>query len=158
MVEALLPHVFGDAVEPRVKFQVLEDRQILVKAEALRHVAQGVLHLLGMRCDIETRHMQTALRRLHEPADEPHESRLPRAVWPDECRDLPARYREIQAFQSHGGIVLAHKDLADAPGLNDARHLCVLRLPVAAMSLPCFCHLIISLLLHAPAAALIRQS
>ena len=42
----------AQAVEPRDEFQVLAHRQVLIQAEALRHVADLALDLVGVAADV----------------------------------------------------------------------------------------------------------
>jgi hypothetical protein len=95
-------------VDPAVKLQVLLDRQVLVQAEALRHVTDALFDLLGLLGDVEADHAPPAARWIEDPAQHADRGGLARAVRSEHTEDLAAIDR-----QRH----VAHRDqVAEAPG------------------------------------------
>src|SRR5262249_17366850 len=80
----------GDPVEARNEFQVLAHREILVEAEALRHVANVALDLVRLRADVVAEAGAAAFVRSEQPAQHPAGRGLARAVRAEEAIDLAA--------------------------------------------------------------------
>ena len=77
-------------VDARIESQVFFNRQILVEAEALRHVADVLFDALGVLFDIVTDHGRMAAARVEDPAKYAKRRRFAGAVWAEQPEDLPA--------------------------------------------------------------------
>ena len=78
----------GDPVEARDEFQVLAHREILVEAEALRHVADVALDLVRLGADVVAEAGAAAFVRSEQPAQHPDGRGLARAVGAEEAIDF----------------------------------------------------------------------
>ena len=92
-VRARLP---GDAEQVRVEDHVLFHGQVLVQPEALRHVADLVLHRLRFARHVVARHARAALARVHQAAQHAQRGRLARAVRTHQPEDLALRHRQVE--------------------------------------------------------------
>src|SRR5581483_10791134 len=72
-------------IDTRDEFQVLAHRQIFVEAEALRHVADAALDLVGLGDDVEAEASAVSGIGCEKPAQHPDRCRLPGAVRPEEA-------------------------------------------------------------------------
>jgi len=93
----MLAHFHFEAadIDARVKVDVLLNRQILVKPEMLRHVADDFLYLLGLVDYIEARDMSFAPGRLEQPAEHLESGGLARAVGSQQAEYLTFGNLEI---------------------------------------------------------------
>src|SRR4029079_15400145 len=87
-----------DSVNSRIKAQVFLDRQILVKTEALGHVADVLLDAFGLGLDVVTDDGSTAAGRIQNPTQHADGRALARATRAEHPEDLAAPYREAQIF------------------------------------------------------------
>lgn len=81
----------GKAVDAREEIQVLQDAQIAVEGEFLRHVAEPVARLGGVAPQIEAGDASFAGGRLQKPAQHLESGRLAGAVRPEQAENLTAR-------------------------------------------------------------------
>ena len=100
----------GEAVHARHELQVLQDGEVLVEAEALRHVADVALDLLASRADVVAERRAAAAVRRQQPAQHAQRGGLAGAVGAEEAVDLAA-------LDAHGEV--AHDHLA-VEGLGEA--------------------------------------
>jgi hypothetical protein len=111
----LAPLFHRYAVEVGIKVEVFLHAQVFVKAEALRHVADAVLHGLGTAAYVLAQNLQGPGVGPQQPRHHPHQGRLARAVRPGQRGQgaRPDTEREIV-----DGIerlsVSRHEDLAQA--------------------------------------------
>src|SRR5207245_6751130 len=77
-----------EAVNPRVEIEILGDRQVLVYADLLSHVADPLLDLLGRDGDVESRDQRRPGGRLEQPAQHADRRRLAGAVGPEQAEDF----------------------------------------------------------------------
>ena len=80
----------GDAVDAGDEFQVLAHREILIEAEALRHVADVALDLVGLGADVVAEAGAVALVGREQPAQHADGGGLAGAVGPEEAVDRAA--------------------------------------------------------------------
>src|SRR5262249_16911495 len=80
----------GHTVEARDEFQVFAHREILVEAEALRHVAHVALDLVRLGADVVAEAGAVAFVRGEQPAQHPDGRGLARPVGTEEAVDFPA--------------------------------------------------------------------
>ena len=99
--KAFAAHCLGHAMQISVQVQVLLHAQILIQAKALRHVADAVLHGLGVSGHVQSQHMETALVRRQQPRHHPHQRSLARAIRPHQGRELPPGHRQRHPIQRH---------------------------------------------------------
>ena len=79
-----------ETIDPRHEFQVLLDREILVQAEPLRHVADAALDLVPLREDVVAEARSPSAVRREQSADHAQRGGLAGAVGTEEAVDLPA--------------------------------------------------------------------
>ena len=79
------------------EIQILGDRQVLVEAESLRHVADLQADPRRVADDVEPQTRAAAAVRLHQPAQHPDRGRLAAAVGAEKAADLARRHREREA-------------------------------------------------------------
>jgi hypothetical protein len=80
----------GDPVDARDEFQVLAYGEILVEAEALRHVAHVALDLVRLGADVVTEAGAVAFVGGEQPAQHPDGRGLARSIEAEEPVDFPA--------------------------------------------------------------------
>ena len=97
-----------DAEQVGVEIHVLLHGQVAVQPEALRHVADLVLHRLRFARHVVARHARAAFARVDQAAEHAQRGGLPRAVRPHQAEDLAPRHRQVQLV--HG------RQRAEAPG------------------------------------------
>ncbi len=97
--------------------QVFDHRQIIIKAEALRHVANAPSHLVRLVPDIMPQHVGSARCRFDQPHQHAHGGCLPRPIGAKEAKNLAPGNGEGDIVYS-GEI---SKPLAQASCLN--RHI-----------------------------------
>ncbi len=85
------PLAVGHGVHARDEIEVLRDREVLVEAEALRHVAHLALDALGVAHDVVAEAGAAALVGREQPAEHADRGGLAAAVRAEEAVDLPAR-------------------------------------------------------------------
>ncbi|SHS05369.1 Uncharacterised protein [Mycobacteroides abscessus subsp. abscessus] len=107
----------GHAVQVGVQVEVFLHAEVFVQAEALRHVADAVLHRLGRLDGIDAQHAQRAGVGPHQARDQPQQGGLARAVGPDQRGQPAARDRQRQRIERER---LA-KALGQVPRLDDGR-------------------------------------
>ena len=73
----------AQAVKPRDEFEVLAHREILIQAEALRHVADLALDLVGVAADVVAEAGALAGIRRQQPAQHADGGGLAGAVGPE---------------------------------------------------------------------------
>ena len=86
-------------MQVRVQIEILLDAQILIQAEALRHVADPVLHLLRMSCYIDIEYPQRSAVQAQETRDAPHEGGFAGPVGPDQRRERTASRSQRYAVE-----------------------------------------------------------
>ena len=105
LLETEVSELLGDArrsraatesVDRGVEAEVLLDRQVIVEAEFLRHVADAASDAFGIVDDIDTRHLRASRCGLHEPAQHPDRRRLARAVRPEHAEHFTPVDGEIE--------------------------------------------------------------
>ena len=91
------PAGIGQAVEPRDEFEVLPHRKVLVQAEALRHVADLALDLVGVAADVVAETGALAAIRRQQAAQHADGRGLAGSVGAEEAVDRTALHlhREI---------------------------------------------------------------
>ena len=105
---ALAPHVHGHALQVGVQIQVLLHRQVFVQAKPLRHVADAVLHLLGLRGRVQPQHAQLTAVRSQQGCRQPQQRRLARAIRPHQRHQTALRHLQAHISQRmHFGHPLA---------------------------------------------------
>ena len=100
-VRALFANMAGTSNRVGVETDVLVDREVLVETEPLRHVADMLLALLGVRHDVDAVDDDVAAVRLHHAGQHPHGRGLAGAVGTDQAENLAAIHRETETI--HGG-------------------------------------------------------
>src|SRR5262249_61393032 len=75
-------------VDAGVKFDVFDYGQVFVEAELLRHVADALANLIGLRHAIETEHRAFAFGRSEQSAQSFDQRRLARTVRAEEAEDF----------------------------------------------------------------------
>src|SRR5690349_10749659 len=90
----------GKTIEARDEFQVLAHREILIETEALRHVADVMLDLVGLRADVIAKARAAAFVGGKQTAQHADRRGLARPVRPEEAVDLPAL--DAQRQVAHG--------------------------------------------------------
>ncbi|MEY9620686.1 hypothetical protein ABH982_004143 [Bradyrhizobium ottawaense] len=93
---ARCPARIGQAIEPRDEFEVLAHRKILIKAEALGHIADLALDLFGIAADVVAETGALAAIRGEETAEDTDGRGLARAVGPEEAVDRAALHLHRQ--------------------------------------------------------------
>jgi len=78
------------AIDAAEEFDVFPDREIVVERELLGHIADGLLHVLGLAGDIEAVYFGPPGSRRQQAAQNPDRGRLPRPVRPQEAEDFAA--------------------------------------------------------------------
>jgi len=122
----------GYAIEPRDEFEILPHRQILIEAEALRHVADMPLDLVGVPADVVAEASALAAVGRQQAAQHADGRRLARTIRPEEAIDRAASHlhRQIadhlaraerfrQAAHIDGDVALAR---SVGHGLRGVRH------------------------------------
>ena len=99
--KAFAAHCLRHAMQVSVQVQVLLHAQILIQAKALWHVADAILHGLGVAGHIQPQHVETALVRCQQSGHHPHQRGLARAVRPHQGRELPLGHRQRHPIQRH---------------------------------------------------------
>ncbi len=120
-------------MEVGVKVHVLLNRQVLVEAELLRHVADAVLHRLRVPGDVDAEHGEVAAVGGEQAGDQADERRLAGAIGADQRRQ-PAML-DSQRDVVEGGDDLAAcplELLADVAAGNGGLGACHVRPCVAA--------------------------
>ena len=106
----------GNAVKVGIKRQILHHAQIFIQPEALGHVTDAILNLLGRRPDIDAKHVEVAGRGRHQTGDHAHQGRLARAVGPhqrgERSRPHPRRYavHRVQGGRAGEGLDQFRRD------------------------------------------------
>ena len=80
----------GEPIEPRDEFEVLAHREVLIEAEALRHVADVALDLVGLGADVVAEAGAVALVGREQPAQHADGRGLAGAVGAEEAVDRAA--------------------------------------------------------------------
>ncbi len=88
----------AQAVEPRDEFEVLAHREILIQAEALRHVADLALDLVGVAADVVAEAGALAAVRRQQAAQHADGGGLAGAVGPEEAVDRAALHLHRQVM------------------------------------------------------------
>ena len=113
--EAVAARVHRHAVQVGVEVEVFLHAQVFVETEALGHVADPVLHLLGVAGDVDAQHAERAAIRCHQPGEHAHQGRLASAVRPDQRGQFALAHREREPVDRRDragvGIVKAFPDL-----------------------------------------------
>ena len=97
-----------DAIQVGVEVEVLDDREIGVEPESLRHVRDPVLHPFGIPRDAQAVEEGIPLRRSHDAGQHSKRRRLPRPVGTDQPEQLAPPHLE--------GEVVDGCQIAEAPG------------------------------------------
>ncbi len=108
---------FRHPLEIGIEVEVLLDREILVEAEALRHVADRALHCQRMGRRVHVQHADAAAVRQEQAGGQAHQRRLAGAVGADQAGDHAAM--QLQAHVAQG----LHHPRAGAEALADAAQL-----------------------------------
>ena len=87
------------ALQVGVQVEVLPHAQVLVQAEALRHVAQTRLHLERLLRGVEPQHADAPLVGREQSGGEPHQRGLAGAVRADQSHHLAALHAQAHAAQ-----------------------------------------------------------
>jgi hypothetical protein len=106
------------AVDAAEEAQVLPDREVVVEAEALAHVADLPLHALGVAGDVRAEHEPGAGAGLEQAAQHPDRRGLARAVCAEEAEDLALTDRERDAVDRREGA----EALGELPDLHGDVH------------------------------------
>src|ERR1035438_1229761 len=118
----------GDVEQVGVEGHVLVHGQVLVQPEALRHVADLVLHGARFARHVVTGHAGAALAGVHQSAEHAEGGSLARAVRPHEAEDLALGDRQVEVVHRRQ---LAEA-LGEAAGFNDGFHHCPRRISASA--------------------------
>src|SRR5262245_48865181 len=76
-----------DTIDPADEFQVLAHREILVEAEALRHITYLTLDLVGFGADVVVEAGSSPLIRGQQPAQHTDGGRLARSIGTEKAED-----------------------------------------------------------------------
>ena len=112
----------GDTVHVGIEVQVLQNAQVLVQPEPLRHVADAFLDLLGVGGHIDIQDLQLARVGRHQPRRQPNERRLARTIGPNQGREHPRTDLQgdgIERLDHFAGV--AAECLADVAAHQDRR-------------------------------------
>ena len=93
----------GEPVEAGVELDVLPDRQTLVEAHLLAHVADPVAHAPGVTDHVDAVDLDRPLRRPEKPDQHPDRRALPRAIGAEKGEDGPRLHLDAEVI--HGGEV-----------------------------------------------------
>src|SRR6185437_599712 len=85
-----------DAIEPRHELQILAHREVLIQREALRHVADLALDLVGIAPDVIAEAGTLAAIRRQQSAEHADGRGLAAAVGPEEAVDRAALHLHRQ--------------------------------------------------------------
>ena len=110
------------AKQVRIEADVLIHREVFVKPEALRHIAETVLGALRIARHIEARDPSVARIHGHDPRQHAQRGRLPCPVGADQAEDFSGTYVKTQAIdRAHAGKAL-RQSLGKYRGLELVRH------------------------------------
>jgi hypothetical protein len=104
-------------VNAGVKAQIFLDAQVLVQAEALGHVADALLHALGVALDVEADDAALAARRVEDAAEHADGRGLSGAVRPEHAEDFTGVHRERDIAHRYQLAEAARQLLGDDDGL-----------------------------------------
>jgi hypothetical protein len=113
-----------NAVDARDEVEVLLDREVLVEAEPLGHVADAALDIGRLRAQIEAEGGPATLVGREQPAEHADRRRLAAAVRAEEADDAPARDGEIDVVH-HRAPAVALGESAHLDRRRDLVHLSV---------------------------------
>ena len=94
----------GHAVKPRDELEVLAHRQVLIQAEALRHVADLALDLVGLGADVVAEAGAGAFIRRQQAAQHADGGGLAGAVRPEEAVDGAALDLQRQVMDHRAAV------------------------------------------------------
>ncbi len=97
-----------------VQIQVLLDAQVLVQAEALRHVADRGLHRQRLAAHVQTQHPQFAGIGPQQAGGQPHQGGFAGAIRADQAGDPARRDRQADAVQGLDDPAAAGERLAES--------------------------------------------
>ena len=124
-----------EAVDAGDELQVLLDRQVLVEAEALRHVADVALDLVALGQDVVAERRAPAAVGREQPAHHAQRGGLAGAVGAEEAVDLAAHHAHGQVAHHHLAVEgLGQAFDLDGDGCRCAGHLCAWLTPAAPCS------------------------
>src|SRR5450631_1110336 len=98
-LEAFLALLSHHVPEIRVELQVLEDAQVFVEAELLRHVADGLAQRAALGEGVQTVHPNLAAAWLQQSCHDPDQGSLPGTVGPHQAGNAPGAYLHGDAFE-----------------------------------------------------------
>ena len=90
----------GEFVDRGDEIQILGDREVLVEAKTLRHVADLQADPRCVADDVEPQAGAAAAVGLHQPAQHPDRGGFAAAVGAEKAADLTRRYREREAVDN----------------------------------------------------------
>ena len=94
MGESLGTYFFRDAMEISIEIHIFRHREIFIKAEFLRHIAEFRLKRRRFSYHIVPENGKGSSGRRHKAANETHERRFPGAVGPDESGNAAGAHGE----------------------------------------------------------------
>ena len=113
---------FFHAEQIGVKADVLIDREVLVQAKTLRHVAEVMFGAFRVTDDIRARDHHTTLIRRHDSCEHPKGSRLARSIRANEPENFSSMdFKAEMIYRPHSREVLC-KPFGDDCGLGVCRH------------------------------------
>ena len=118
----------GDAEEVGVELHVFVDGQIDIEAEALGHVADGVLDGLGFADHVMAGHPGLAFGGIQQAAEHAQGRGLACAIRADQSEDFAAGDVQVQAIHGRQGV----EPPGEVPGANDRFHQFPVRISASA--------------------------
>jgi hypothetical protein len=119
--EALAAHCLRHAVQIGVEVQIFLHAQVFVQAEALRHVADAVLHRLRVVGDVDAQHAQCPRIGLEQSGHHAHQGGLAGTVRADQGRQLTRPHRQRQAAHRMQGTAARRLEGLAQPIGDDRR-------------------------------------
>src|SRR5579859_260362 len=112
-IDAALQLFGGKAVDPAVKREIFEHRQIVVQTEILRHVADSLAHLFGAGSHIEPFHVRAASAEGKQTREHFDDGGFAAAVRAKKAEDFAFFDAEADIVDGHKRAELANKIFRD---------------------------------------------
>ena len=77
-------------MQVRVEVEIFLHAEVFIQAEALRHIADAILHRLRVGCDIDAQYFDSSFVGLHQPGDHSQHRRFAGAIGTHQRRQRTA--------------------------------------------------------------------